>query len=497
MSLRINNAIQQIKSIHTQKQNRFIYIKIGAQGMHSVYGTNSRIAAAWHRFKDQIQCCYPSNTTMIGGDIGTRSRQKAMDLLNSETERQVAEIEDCVRTAPDLETVRTHRAAMDTIFPPYLSCEKYLAIQSALEAKEEHFDCFNNIVESIPEAVELSGIATRIEIASSILQDGRRVYDPSSGEINGEITVGSRTLFVERHAKNKMTVLHVQQKLGEGASGTVIQVNDLATRRLGALKYGSNVHLEAANLEQLRKMGIKGVQPPPYLVTSMNKIDILGRRTTVQAVVGKLFTAASDQPDLFAIIKYGKLNPKQQMNYMAQVIGQYWQIRGKVYHRDIKPENFLVDEASGTVTLGDWAGMTVFTSGTGIPRQTLLSLEGTKTPRYTPYDVVEALQSPHQGTRNLAALFHDRFGIGEVLCIIRTGHPAHFLSPIDESPIGFYRDGLDSSTASEQLKEYITRMCSLKSPETIKEFWEQEHELDALLKAIVEKGELPPIPTYL
>lgn len=495
MSLTIDGSIQQIQSIYRKKQNRFIYLKVNGPIIHDTFETNSRISAAWHCFKNWIQCCCPSNAIMIGGERNTENGQKAINLLAAATQREVAKIETFIKTAPTIEVLRTYRTAMNVLPTDCLSNSCVQKIQDELTEKEtalERLEQLHDIVESIPEAVELRRIATRMEIAESILQDWSNVYNPFTREINGKIAIGSTSLFVERNAKSKiMTVLHLQKIIGSGSSGTVQKVHDLATGRFGALKYGAGVHKEAANLKRLRELGIKGVQPEPWLVTTIKTPH--RRPKEQQAMVGKLYSVVSMKyPDLNGLIKKGGLSHKETMEYVAKVIGLYWQIRGKVHHVDMKPPNLLLDEASSELSLGDWAYMIEFHSGR-IPQQTS-EIETSMTPEYTPQEVIAALQSADPDVRTRAALFGGRFSMGVTLFELITGKDPH--EYIDRYPSRRDTTALFYSTVPEELKKCIIEMCSLEAPRTVEEFWKKEGELDACLKKLIASGEIPPIPTY-
>lgn len=367
-------------------------------------------------------------------------------------------------------------------------------IHERITKQLDHLRTLHDIVESLPEAIDTSETMKRLEIARVMATEHvwSRIFDPATKEINGEITVGLQKLFVERNAKSKkITVLQFHGILGEGGSGTAYKVYDFAAQRFGAMKQGRLVHAEARNLARLREMGIRGVQPPPYLVTVVKKMRFFNL-VEEEAMVGTLYRGSPGRiPDLFDVLKYQNPTHEQKLSYLVQVIGQYQQFRGKVYHRDIKPENLFTDVDVGTATLGDWAAMKEFADG--IPQFTPEELSRDMTPEYTPLSVIKDLQSTNQETRNIAAMFHDRFAIGSILYIIITGEPPYYTN---RHPYRFGGAGLVNAPISPQLKQYLKEMCSLVSPKTTAELREQDRRLDALLEACVKSGELPPIPTY-
>lgn len=345
--------------------------------------------------------------------------------------------------------------------------------------------------------------AERKEIAKELVVNA---YDEKTGDISGNVTVENRReLLVERRGKSPMAIYSIHQVIGTGGFGAVKQVKNLATGTFAALKHGRNVHQEAENLQTLKDMGIKGVQPAPYLVTSIKVKGAKGEETH-EAMVGELYTLrglrAGEFPDLHTILNQRPATSRQHC--AAQVLGQYRQFRGKVHHGDIKPPNFFADDKAGRdkICLGDWAGMKRLDKP--LPKLESDYSNYVFTPAYTPPSAVRALASDNPEQRKVGAMFLDRFGIGATLFetlvqsrpFLENGYQRNGFPKDDQWDWFDYRAAQAVVGKDTPLMHYLKAMCSLTCPTTEKEFLEQEKLLDGLLDEVVASGALPAIPTY-
>lgn len=134
----ISARMAQMHASHALNNSRFIYVKItNNDEIHSIYGTNSKICAAWHQFKYIIQCCFccGSRITMINGESG---RRRAIESWDKRAASDVTMIAILLRNEREEPALRTHVTALrQPSFQNLLSGEDQSTIKKALDDAEK------------------------------------------------------------------------------------------------------------------------------------------------------------------------------------------------------------------------------------------------------------------------------------------------------------------------------------------------------------------------
>lgn len=325
-------------------------------------------------------------------------------------------------------------------------------------------------VNQITSLSEMNKEGIRTSIRTSIIGKKRGVFFFIPDE---ELKSG---ILISKLSRKKLLIIRFGEnvEIGKGRASQVFRINDLFSNQFYAMKVG-DIKREVERLQLISQRGITGAQAPPIVYGEIPEEYMRYMRISINNnfYIGELFTS----PDLFELIAGKKRISKESC--LRQLWNQYQRkVEAGIYHSDLKLENVFVDDNGVIVrfSIGDWEGAQDLLKNRLEPALTA-------TPQYV---TSRMLHEVNQGNK-LAALAHDRFGIGNIFYMVIVGLP----------PRSFKHDFPTGSMITKpleklsfNLRRFLEIMNSFDIPHSQAAFDKEMSEVSGLWRSIVDSGEL-------